>query len=466
MRKVGEEVDLSSSKLSNLIYDNSKTLAQKHLNLGVNYFIQGYIAFPNKVYERFSDNNLQSFSKLFNEEEKRRSQYSKNLVIQIDNTINNYSDEFKKSMAAAKGETQGGVNSYGVTLGLIKSLGWLTKAVLWDATLKPIGEIGVYSLGYLATNSIVYPTMIVSKSGYAVTELAVELISDTTMTIYDLTAPSVVASVASIFSVLEMSAGIVGSSTARVSGKFYNYSLTSAGAVAHSLVEVKNAANQVALKTSEYVVKGTSKISKTVLSGVEHTAPAVIKVTSTVAGEVSEKSIRYIGVPLASVGIPLTASSVGVGIGVAGVSTGATYKAAGVLASGATYATGTILSGTTMTVGTTASILAGLGLAGYESLKGVAVPSSYVMGSGLVLTYGNLTQLAAQTILAASDLSYLVLSLEGPRWVLYGVKDNLNLGSKFGSNTIIDLNKLKQNGEEFESIPISEDEVIKVLNSF
>lgn len=119
-----------------------------------------------------------------------------------------------------------------------------------------------------------------------------------------------------------------------------------------------------------------------------------------------------------------------------------------------------------MTVGTTASILAGLGLAGYESLKGVAVPSSYVMGSGLVLTYGNLTQLAAQTILAASDLSYLVLSLEGPRWVLYGVKDNLNLGSKFGSNTIFDLNKLKQNGEEFESIPISEDEVIKVLNSF
>lgn len=466
LRKVGKEADLSSSKISKLIYSSLVALAKENLELGVDYFIQGYISFPEKVYERFSHYDLHSFSKLFNEEEERRSQYSKNLVVQLNNTINNYSDEFKKSMSSAKEESQGGVNSYGVTLGLIKSLGWLAKAVLWDATIKPIGEIGIYSLGYLATNSLIYPTMVVSKSGYAVTELAVELAADTTKTFYDLTAPSVVASVASVFSFLEMSAAVAGSTIVGTTGKFYNYSLRSAGVIGHSLVEVNNTANSAALKASSLAVKGTSKVSTVVLSGVKHTVPAVLKVTSNVAGELSEKSIRYIGVPLASVGIPMTGASVGVGVGVGGIATGATYKVAGVVASSSVYATGTILSGTTMTVGTAASILASVGLAGYESLKGVAVPSSYIMGSGLVLTYGNLTQLSAQTVLAASDLSYLVLSLEGPRWVLYGVKDKLNLGSKLGSDAIIDLNKLKKNGEEFESIPISEEEVIKVLNSF
>lgn len=466
MKKSGEEVDENALKISRLIYESSSELAKEHFQYGADFFIQGYLSFPEKISKRISNYNLNSFVENFEQEEERRSRYTENLILQIDNTLSNYTGDVRDSFKNAKIESEEGVNSYGLTLGLVKSLAWLTKAIFWDASIKPIGEMTIYSLGFLATNTIIYPTMVVSKSGYAVTELAVEFVTDFGETIYDFTAPTAVASVASIFSFLEVTGGLTASALMATTGKLYNYSSVGVGVIAHTAVAVKNTASTLTLKTSSKIVDGASHTSDLVLSGIKHTLPTVVKVTSNIAGEVSQKSIQYIGVPLASVGIPLAGSSVGVGLGVSGAIAGASYKIVGEVAEKTTLGSGTVLSGTTVAVGTTASVLAGLGIAGYESLKGVAVPSSYVMGSGIVLTYGNLTQLAAQTILAASDLSYLVLSLEGPKWILYGVKDKLNLGNKLGAETVIDLNKLKQNGEEFESIPISEEEVIKVLNSF
>lgn len=465
-KEVALDADRSSKKISQFIYEETKKLSTKHFKYGIDQFLHGYLAFPKKVKDRLSNYSLKSFESAFEKESGRRENYSNNMVIQIEGTLSDYGEEFNKSIKYAKEEVTGGVSSYGVTLGVVKSLAWLTKAVFWDATIRPLGELSAYSLGYLATNAIVYPTMIISKSGVAMTQVAVQVGFDVTKSIYNFTAPTVIVGVASVFSALELSGGLVGSSLMYTTGKVFNYSLQTTGAVGHGAVAIKEGVQKVALKTAAVGVKVSSKVATSGLEVGKYTVPAVLEVSAKVSGEIAEKSIQYIGVPLASVGIPLTTTSVGVGLGAVGTLSGSAYKLSGEILSKSTHAFGTVLAGSTITAGTSLSALGALGLAGYESLKGVAVPSSYMLGSGIVLTYGNLTQLMGQTILAASDLIYLVLSLEGPRWVLYGVRDNLQLGSQLHGGSVLNLNEMKEKGEEFKNIPISEQEVLKLLDSF
>lgn len=50
-----------------------------------------------------------------------------------------------------------------------------------------------------------------------------------------------------------------------------------------------------------------------------------------------------------------------------------------------------------------------------------------------------MTQLGSQTVLAVSDASYMVLSLEGLKWVLYAAKGNVDNGENIPTGTVLDL---------------------------
>ncbi len=74
-----------------------------------------------------------------------------------------------------------------------------------------------------------------------------------------------------------------------------------------------------------------------------------------------------------------------------------------------------------------------------------------------------LAHLGAHTILAAADMSYLVLSLEGPRWVLYAVKGKLGKGEDFVPGTMLDLKSMQDAGEEIYNVSVSDDVLLLML---
>jgi hypothetical protein len=81
-----------------------------------------------------------------------------------------------------------------------------------------------------------------------------------------------------------------------------------------------------------------------------------------------------------------------------------------------------------------------------------------------VLGYGTVSQLGAQTVLAVADASYLVLSLEGPNWVLYAVKGNVDSGENLPPGAILDLKAMQQAGETFVAVPVSDEEMQRIVN--
>ena len=111
--------------------------------------------------------------------------------------------------------------------------------------------------------------------------------------------------------------------------------------------------------------------------------------------------------------------------GTAEAITGGALRVTGEVGGATVYVFGNTLAATTVVTGAAASVGAAAAYGYYELNKAVVVPAGYGFGSGLVVSYGTLSHLGAHTILAASDFAYLVLSLEGPRWVVYGIKGKL-----------------------------------------
>ncbi|MDH5219388.1 MAG: hypothetical protein OEX19_16910, partial [Gammaproteobacteria bacterium] len=137
----------------------------------------------------------------------------------------------------------------------------------------------------------------------------------------------------------------------------------------------------------------------------------------------------------------------------------------GEVASLSTKGFGNVIAGTTLVSGTAVSVAAGSTLGVYELSKAVVVPAGYQLGGGIVLGYGTLSHLGAHSILAVSDAAYLVLSLEGPRWVIYAVKGNLGEGEELPPGTLLDLEAMQSGGEDFMYLPISDEEMTNVVNS-
>jgi hypothetical protein len=165
------------------------------------------------------------------------------------------------------------------------------------------------------------------------------------------------------------------------------------------------------------------------------------------------------------VGVTAGGTAVGVVAGTATAATGLTLAATGIAGEAGTQVVGTTTAGVAAAGGSAVSVTAGAALGTYELAKAVAVPAGYEAGAGVVLSYGTLSQLSAQTVLAVSDASYMVLSLEGPRWVLYAAKGKVNDGEQLPTGTVLNLEAMQQAGETFYAVPASEDEMARVVES-
>ncbi|MEE8397156.1 MAG: hypothetical protein V3S29_13960, partial [bacterium] len=183
------------------------------------------------------------------------------------------------------------------------------------------------------------------------------------------------------------------------------------------------------------------------------------------SGYVAGKTIQHGLAPVTKVGI--------VGVG---VTSGASVQGAGKVGQAATFVVGKALAGTTwvfgnalaagtLVGGTAASAAYGTAVGLYEMASAIVVPVGHIGGAGIVLSYKSITHLAAHSVLAVSDASYLVLSLEGPRWVVYAVKGTLGDGSDLMPGTVLNLKKMQESGEAFYNVPVSQREMTGVVGT-
>jgi len=308
-----------------------------------------------------------------------------------------------------------------VSLAALKSMRWVLQAILKDATIVPAAKFTGGALGYVGVNMVAFPALLVGREGAGVVQLAAEVSWDAAREVYELTAPTPVAAVASVFGLLE------GAGTLAAAG-------TSAGAVG----------------SASYAAAGLVQGTGVLVQG---------------AGDVAGKGVEYIGVPLAAAGIALGGGTLGAAVLAQGAASGGALAVTGETGAVAAQGFGDVLAGATLAGGTAASAGAGGGYAAYELSRAVVVPPGYGLASGIILNYGTLSQLSAQTILGVSDCAYVVLSLEGPRWVLYAVKGNLGRGENLPPGAVLDLKKMQEAGETIYAVPATREELRAVVNS-
>lgn len=421
----GDRIVAGSVEASRDISSGGASRASAALSYGKESFIVGYATVPSRVKRRGAElgDNIENLNivNIAGEEDKWRGEWSHKSVELISDSVNNYGADVKDSFNKAGKELSENYRTTGMSLALVKSLHYVLKGVLWDATIKPAAKISAASLGYIGVNLVAYPTMVVVREGVATTNLAIEVAWDTAKTGYDIVAPSSIAAVAGVYSVVDFSGSQLIAGATAVSGPVLGYS-----------------------------EKGASKVAALTVEG---------------TGYAAGKTVQYVGVPLASAGIAVGGGTIGTAVFGAGAVSGGAVRVTGETGAVTTKLFGNIIAGTTA-VGGTALSVAGGGAAGvYELSKAVVVPSGYEFAGGIVLSYGTLSHIAAHSILAVSDASYMVLSLEGPRWALYAVKSKKESGEDVPAGAVIDLKKMHEEGEEIVYLPVSDEEMKNVVGS-
>ena len=423
MTNEGKEAIRQSWTLTKKISDKSNTSAKRSLLYASNEFIKGYVAVPKKLSHRAKQiadaSDLDNFVGGITNANRHRKKYSKYMTDIVTNTAGEYVENVKGSLNKASNSFSDSVGVTGFGLAFLKSTRWVLQGILWDGLVKPVSKIGAASVGYMAVNLAAFPTLVIINEGIAITNLAIEFSWNTVGSSYDLVAPSAKAAVASIYSLLQFT---VGNTVAGGSG---------AGVAAFGAGSIVT--GQLVGKT----VKGV--------------------------GYIFGKSVQYIGVPVTAAGVTLGSGTVGVVAGSAGVITGSAVLVGGEAASLTSNVFGNVLAGTTLAAGTAGSVVVATGVGIYELSKAIVVPVTYELGGGIVLGYASASQLAAHSVLAAADAAYLVLSLEGPRWVVYAVTGKLGNGDSLPPGTLLDLEAMQDKGEEFHYLPVSDKEMNSVV---
>lgn len=404
--------------------DTSFAASGRNASYAAERFVQGYAVLPanlrqrgKNVAESASLDNFVAAYKSSNEWRAEQSAMFSDIMI---DTTSSYGKDIDESFTAAGREIKE-KQEIGYTLALLKSLRWVMKGIFWDAAIKPTGKLVGATLGYISVNAIAYPALITIKEGVAVANVAVQLGWNTAASAYEVTAPSATAAVVGLFS----AAQLIGGQTL-AGGELVGGTLAAVG------------------------TGGIGKATAAVTAG---------------GGFLAGKTVQYIAAPLSSLGVAAGVGSVGVILGTGTAVAGAGVAAIGVVGEATTQVTGNTAAATVLLGGSAASIVTGAALGTYELSKAVAVPAGYGLGSGVVLGYGTLSQLSAQALLAVADASYMVLSLEGPNWVLYAVKGVIDKGEKLPQGAVLDLNAMQNGGEAFVAVPVKDEELKRIVNS-
>lgn len=411
IKKTGE----TSSKLT--------SEAKEIWNEGKNSFVNGYVVLPQKISDNFENTNksitFKNYVDQYEKSEDRRGKWSQEMSLIISGTLREYPTKNGDSVDKIKNEFLENTNTVGLTFASFKAAGAVVDRIFWEGGLKPIGKIGMAGLGYVFINGLAYPAMITAGAGIETGNVLVQITKGVGASAVEVVAPTGRAAISAIVSGAAWSTG------------------TTTHVLGHGSAYLARGASLAAAPVLKYAIQGSS------------------------IG--AAKTIEYVGVPLAQAGIYIGGALSGVVTYGGGMVAGKTVDWGGQALSGGTTALGGAVATTTAMVGTVGSV--GLGTLNglYQVGKATAVPSAQILGGAVVLSYGTLTQLSAHTILAASDAAYFVLSMEGPSFVIYSIKGAVSSGDKLPTNAVLNLEKLRKQGEVVKKIPVSEQEIQKVL---
>lgn len=398
-------------------------LSRRHASFAAEKFVKGYAAAPAKLGQRASAvgeaASLNEFVSAYQRSNEWRASSSGIFSDLIVDTAGNHGRDVGRAFSAAREALDQGAKETGYTLAMLKSLRWVLQGILWDATIKPVGALTAGTLGYVTVNAIAFPALVTVNEGVVVASLAVEVTWNSAGAVYDVTAPSAIAAVAGLFSAVELVGG--------------------------------------------QAVAGGALAAGSVASGATYVAGKAAAGATAGGGYVAGRTVQYVAAPLSAAGVAVGGTAVGVVAGTAAAGAGAGFAVTGVAGEAAARIAGTATAASVGVGGSVVSVAAGAALGTYELAKAVVVPAGYNLGAGMVLGYGTVTQLGAQTVLAVSDASYMVLSLEGPRWVLYAVKGGVDNGENIPVGAVLDLKAMQKSGETFLTVPASEGEVKRVV---
>jgi len=400
---------------------SSKDVKEDIRHIG-NKFIKGYVILPRKWKARRlkQKNDINYFKKNWQASLSTREKLSGKFTNIILNTSNKYGENISQSLNKSKSALEN-AGETGVGFAALDSMRWLLHALLWDATIAPVSKVGVSTIGFVASNTVVFPVMVVVGESAAVSKVAVEQIYHTGRKTVDIVAPTFHAALASTYAVSSFAVKSVGS----------------------------------------VVVGGAGVVASATVGVVDSFSALTIQTTGSAIGY----GVEYVGVPLSTAGIKTTGTMAGVVVGATESLGGTGLLVSGEASALATTATGYTAAGSVAVVGSTGSAVVGSTLGVYEVAKSIAVPSSYQLGSGIVLGYSSMSHLAAHSILGVADASYLVLSLEGPKWVVYAVKGNLGSGDDILPGTVLDLESMQTQGESFSVLNASDREIDELVES-
>jgi hypothetical protein len=426
-----QRLDEQGARIARESFDTARTMARqgaerssKEMRYAWERFVKGYAAVPSKAkaHAKAVGDDLRKLDMpgIFEEENKSRAHWSKKMTDLIGQTVWGYRDDVAHSFNEAKRELLD-YRTTGINTATLRSLKWVLQGLFWDATIEPMGKISAASVGYISVNALAFPTIVLVREGKAMTEIAVEVTWNASKSGYDLIAPSGTAALASLYGALDFTGSNLAAGTIASAGSLAGQSERAFG------------------KVAGVTIKGT--------------------------GYAAGKTVQYIGVPLAAGGVAVGGGTFGVVAGTAEAASAGTLRVAGETGMATTYVMGNIIAGATMAGGTAATVGAAAWQLYYQAGKAVIVPAGFQLAGGMVLSYGTMAHLGAHTILAASDMSYLVLSLEGPRWVIYAVKGKLGKGEDLPPGTMLDLKSMQEAGEEMYNIPVSDEEMKNVVES-
>ncbi|XDD56293.1 hypothetical protein AB3N62_19035 (plasmid) [Leptospira sp. WS4.C2] len=381
--------------------------------------VYGYVdlddALKSSYNETYDDLKSGSWKRRFAEIEDLRSSVSDKLFGNWKETIFSFGYDTSQELGRAKADIESIADGEGVPLALLKSFSRTVKALFYDSIIKPIGKITILSVGYVTWNGIIYPAAVITNSAGTGLYCLVETFTLAGKGVVYITAPSI-----------ELALGAILNSTEVV----LNESV-------QSMEKGAKVTSAVARKTSAYSAK--------------------------TAAVVTESSGKYILAPMSLVGVTSGQAVLGGGLAVSGTVTGATLAGTSAAAQTVTYTSTKVAAGTVGVVGTTASFGTGTTYGVYQLTKAVGVPSGVVIGSGIVLSYEFVSHMSAHSVLAVADCTYLVLSLEGGKWVVYGVKDGSKKASRLLTGAVVDMDQIRKEGGTVVKVPLEEGEVEKIL---
>ncbi len=488
--KQGMELASGSLDAAKKISSASTARSAEAFTYAGNTFVRGYVAVPAQMKKRaagMGDSLADAkFGGILSEENERRQAWTKPAVDLMSDTAGNYTADVAQSFKNAGKELRDST-AMGLSFAVLKSMRWVLQGILWDATIEPVTKMTAASVGYIGVNALAFPSLVLVREGVSTTKLAVEVTWDSAKMGYDLVAPTGIAAVAGVYGLLDLTgshaaagataalgttAGVAGAGASKAAGtavKGAGYVAAGTTAVAGTIAGAGEAGLSkvagVAVKGGAYPVAGVTAAGGTIAgiseAGLSKVSSVVIKGSGFAAG----KGLQYIGVPLTSAGIALGGGTIGTAVGGVGMASGGTVLVVGEAGSATSQVFGNTIAGAALVGGTAAATAGGAAYGVYELSKAVVVPTGYELGSGIVLSYGTLSHLGAHAILAVSDCSYMVLSLEGPRWVLYAIKGKTGNGDDLPVGAVVDLKKMQESGEVIYNLPVSDGEMKDVVGS-